>query len=187
MWPPPSRAMYRILASYLSILVVPPLAGLGFFWRGCVRLFCGCFTDAGDESEDVFLLKRFKTDQKGYPKRPAWSQKGAKVSQGTFKNTTCGTRSTKWRKRENEWSIQFCDRESFLYKIYKQTIEISFNESIAWKHQDWCQMGAKIVLKLSQNRCRNSEKTMPKKVPTKKKEPHQKSCFSERAKTWFWA
>jgi hypothetical protein len=41
------------------------------------------------------IPKGFQNASKGELKRPTWSQKGAKVSQGTFKNTNCGTGSKK--------------------------------------------------------------------------------------------
>ena len=44
-------------------------------------MFCG------NERTDDFYAKKSKTDQKVYPKQPKWSQKKAKVSQGTFKKT----------------------------------------------------------------------------------------------------
>ena len=47
---------------------------------------CDCFAGALRIRVTIvrsFVLKRFKIDQKVYPKRPTWSQKGAKVSQGT--------------------------------------------------------------------------------------------------------
>jgi hypothetical protein len=36
-------------------------------------------------------------EPKRYQKQPKWSQKGAKVRQETFKNTSCGTGSKKYR------------------------------------------------------------------------------------------
>ena len=39
-------------------------------------------------------MKRFKMDAKRYQQLPTWSQKGAIMSQGAFKNTTYGTGTT---------------------------------------------------------------------------------------------
>ena len=76
---------------------------------------CWCFTDAGDESED-FYVKRFKIDQKGNRNdqhEDKKNQKGAKVSQGTVKNTTCGTEKKGKQMKESIQNAQGGCLESF--------------------------------------------------------------------------
>ena len=74
--------------------------GLGkveLFRRRCLRLFCKCFTDPGAERED-FDAREIRTGLNKYPERPTWSQKGANMSQGIFKNTRA-EQGRKMRKR----------------------------------------------------------------------------------------
>ena len=60
------------------------LCEVGVFQRGCLRLFCWCFTDSG-ANVMIFMLKEFRMYHKRYPKRPTWSQKGSKRREPTNK------------------------------------------------------------------------------------------------------
>ena len=68
---------------------------------------------------------------KSEPKRPPWSQKGAKVSQGTLKNTNCGQKLKKARVLTD---FQDKKREPFLLKSIKQSHQTSFLKTITPKH-----------------------------------------------------
>ena len=59
----------------------------------------------------------------GFQKRPKWSQKGAKVSQGTSQNTLCGTGPKKLGKGEHP-GPSFGSH--FVPKSIKNAIENSF-------------------------------------------------------------
>ena len=67
-------------------------------WIGFDDGVCGCFTGALQirvTKGEVSIVNRFKKDPTRCPKRPTWSQKGIKVSQGTSQNISWGTESNK--------------------------------------------------------------------------------------------
>ena len=127
------------------------------------KYHAGCFTVSGVERED-FYSKKIQNWLKRAPNTTNMerkgSQKGAKVSQGTFKITTCGTRSKKWGKRKSaspiieshlcSKSIKFRSKKDFK-KIAKKT----------WNFmRTGCQNGANIDAK-------THWKSMPKLVAKK--------------------
>ena len=111
--------------------------------EGPRRLFCRCFVEMG--ALRIFMLKRFKMhmNRKGYPTLSKWSQKGAKVSQGTFKNKTCGTASKQY------W-IFMIPRMLFGI-IFDQSLKTPYQKSspktITPEHWIWFQRGAKMESK----------------------------------------
>ena len=66
-----------------------------FFRRGVSTVVCRCLLQIrvpkGKASDTQIEPKR-------QPPKSKWSQKGSKTSQGTFKNSPCGTSSEKWWK-----------------------------------------------------------------------------------------
>ena len=121
--------------------------------EGPRRLFCWCFPEMG--ALRIFMFKKSKMDRTEYPKQPKWSQKGTKVSQGTFKNTPCGTRSKKYPfwypaliKHRFVRGIQIIKfRSQNHQKISrKKKMEFDVNGMPKWR----------------QSRCPNSSKTYPK-------------------------
>ena len=68
---------------------------------------------------------------KSESKRPTWSQKGAKVSQGTFKNINCGTGSTKIEVLMDSLDRK---REPFLSNSINKSHQKSFLKTITPKH-----------------------------------------------------
>ena len=138
--------------------------GLGkveLFRRWCLRLFCRCFTDPGAEMED-FDARKTRTAWKKYPKRPTWSQKGANMNQGIFKNT----RAEQGRKNEEKGgggSIYLW--EHFWLKVDRNRIQKPF------KHRSPQNM--KCIPKGSPNGAEINARTGIEKD----KDNYEKSCF----------
>jgi hypothetical protein len=69
-----------------------------------------------------------KMEPKRHQKQPSWSQKSAKMSQGTFKTTTCGTGAKKlgfWERPGTPGSSTFD----------QQNVKLSFEKSSKINHQ----------------------------------------------------
>ena len=122
----------------------------------------------------------WKLTRKGYQKRAKWSQEGAKMSQGAFKNTSCGTGAKRWGKGPSARTSFGAILESFSMK--NPFKKLSKNQSPKNMKFD-----AKRLPKWSPKRCQNASTIDARTGIEKDQENHENSCFTERAKPSFWA
>ena len=109
-----------------------------FFRRGVSTVVCRCLLQIrvpkGKASDTQIEPKR-------QPPKSKWSQKGSKTSQGTFKNSPCGTSSEKWWKSGSAslaFGSRFCIEIHINLKKYNTRKYYNVGE-----HDKWCQSDAK--------------------------------------------
>jgi len=100
------------------------------------------------------------------------------MSQGAFKNTSCGTGAKKRGKRE--YRLQFFGSLLASFSIKKTIKKLSKNQSA--KNMKFY---AKRLPKWSRNRCQNASRIDARTGIEKDQENHEKSCFTERVKPSF--
>jgi hypothetical protein len=100
------------------------------------------------------------------------------MSQGTFKNTSCGTGAKK--RGKGEYRLQFFGSLLGPFSIKKTIKKLYKNRSPKNMKFD-----AKRLPKWSQNRCQNASRIDARPGIEKDQENHEKSCFTERVKPSF--
>ena len=111
-----------------------------FCRRGCLRLFCRCFTYSGPEKEDSdakMEAKRYQQFQKGTKRMPKLANGRPKTHPGEHERSRCEKVAKRWAPPGTKWEpflIQI--NKNITPKSSKQLLQKTLNSMTKWCQND---------------------------------------------------